>query len=336
MAKILKIHTPLLLMITLITLLLSLPRFAHQTVDSQQYIKVTRFFSGELEKKDLQAPFAQRVLVPFLASLGPFSQVRINYAAVNIFFTVMAYLLFYFYLRQFSLSENELKIGLILLLFSYPTINYSSAVLTDSCGFFFVVASSFLLLKRRYFLFSLILGLGVLARESLLFMIVAALIFLALEENGRGKIRLLLMSICISILPVLTYLITRWYFSEIPGNFRYPSFSTFFFNITRPISWFTIILVLSPFLLVFGSGIGRMKFNNMGRLPRLYRNIVFALTGSSLLLVLYAFFAVYMSGRFFWPIYLVIIPVTVLCCDQSPVYKKLLVPLSQLFFGKKR
>jgi len=228
MAKILKIHTPLLLMITLITLLLSLPRFAHQTVDSQQYIKVTRFFSGELEKKDLQAPFAQRVLVPFLASLGPFSQVRINYAAVNIFFTVMAYLLFYFYLRQFSLSENELKIGLILLLFSYPTINYSSAVLTDSCGFFFVVASSFLLLKRRYFLFSLILGLGVLARESLLFMIVAALIFLALEENGRGKIRLLLMSICISILPVLTYLITRWYFSEIPGNFRYPSFSTFF------------------------------------------------------------------------------------------------------------
>jgi len=51
-----------------------------------------------------------------------------------------------------------------------------------------------------------------------------------------------------------------------------------------------------------------MKFNNMGRLPRLYRNIVFALTGSSLLLVLYAFFAVYMSGRFFWPIYLVIIP----------------------------
>jgi len=54
-----------------LTILLSLPRFAHHTPNSKHYINLVRYYRGDLERHNLRTPFAYRALVPFLAARCP-------------------------------------------------------------------------------------------------------------------------------------------------------------------------------------------------------------------------------------------------------------------------
>lgn len=208
---------------------------------------------------------------------------------------------------------------MVLLVFSFPTVNYSSAILTDGIGFFFFVSAIFLLQKKQIFLFSLIVAIGVLTREANLSALVVFFVYLIFAKRwgcSQHGWSIYLLTILPSI---LVYALVRFAFRAIPSYFWYPSIERFADNVTRPISWITVLLTILPLLGLSFFGLYQKNFQ-----------ISFASTFSmhehallrSLLIVGILFFSysvtsAFMSGRFIWPFYTILIPFTILCMRQT-------------------
>ena len=133
-----KSHMVILIIVGL-TILLSIPRFSHYVApDSTRYVELASYFQGTLLKQELHTPYIYRVLVPYLASLGPTNSLDTNFAAINVLFTSAAFIVFYFYLQTLIKNTSQVNFGMLIFIVAFPTVNYSSGVMTDAAGFFFL------------------------------------------------------------------------------------------------------------------------------------------------------------------------------------------------------
>ena len=321
----------LLSVVVVLTILLSLPRFAHHTPDSKHYINLAKYFRGDLDRHSLRTPFAYRVLVPFLAAHGPSDDLDFNFAAINVGCTVAAYLLFVAYLKELVTSSTELNVGVLLLVVSFPSVNYSSGILTDPAAFLVCVAAAYLLSQERYGLFAAALSLGVLARESVLSMVLVAVIYI-LMNSRRQRAALLTKLPLVIVPPAVVFIAVRLCFSDLHHHLWVPSFGVMLANFKRAISWLTVLLTLCPTLVLFLIGIWPKKFGFVERLLFRQKTLLLSLTIGGTLAVIYGFVAAFMSGRFLWPLYTVFIPVAVLAGNKTIIFTKLLGPLSDRIF----
>jgi len=322
----------LFLFIIISTILLSIPRFGHLTPDSIYYVELANFFKGSFSIFDLQTPYAYRLLVPLISSFIPIENSIISITLVNLFFTCGAYIVFYYFLTEIFINYKDVLFGIFLLIFSFPTINYSSAVLTDAAGFFFIILSTLLLFREKFLWFSFSTSLGVLAREAVLFIDFAFILYLLgnLVFNKRKYIKHLYYSIP----PIFVYLLVRLYFSFLPNYFWEISFENLTNNITRPISWLTSILTIFPIILIIIYGWNKKKLviNELISLRLQQRILIFSISTSCIILFVYSMLSAYMSGRFIWPFYSVLIPITVFFGKDSIFYKKWINPIYCLIF----
>ena len=327
----------IMLFIVLVTVLISLPRFAHRTPDSSRYIKVAKFLCGEMEKEELAVPFACRIFTPLLANLVPIDNLDVSFALVNILATVFAYLLFVPYLKNFLKSETELRFGIFVLVVSFPTFNYASGVLTDPLGFLFLIISAYFLLKERFLFLSASITLGIVARDALISMVMIAIIYILTGLIGKGKeIRKEIWGklLVVTIPPMAVYIVLRIYFSGLHDAFTWiPSFRILLRNFTREISLTTFSLTLCPLLFLFLFGVWARKGDFKRSLTEGQARLLFSITIVSIIFILYSQFTVYMSGRFVWPLYTALVPLTVLSIRHTVMFRKFLAPLSDLFFG---
>ena len=220
--------------IIVMTIALAIPRFAHHTPDSKFYTALSGYFQGAVDRASLHPPYAYRPLLPLLASYGPSKSVDINFAIINVLFTIGAYFIFYRYLRLLLRTRAEVNVGLLLLIASFPTFNYASGVLTDPAGYLFLTAASYLLAKKRFLLFSVVTSFGVLAREALLVIVLAYLIYVISSSFSEPRPNHSLYYLLWAIPPICVCFAVRLYFADLPTFFWYPSMQKFLMNISRP------------------------------------------------------------------------------------------------------
>lgn len=300
------------LIIVGLTILLSIPRFKHYVApDSSRYVDLASYFQGSLPKQELQAPFAYRVLVPYLSSLGPTNTLDLNITLINVLFTSAAFIVFFFYLQALIKNKSQLYFGMLLLVVAFPTVNYSSGVMTDAAGFFFFVLSSYFFLKKRFLFFTIALCIGVMAREAILVLLLALLVYLLVSyfrgPKGEWNPKLLL----VFIPPILMYLGIRTYFSDIPSFFWFPNLEQFLFTVSRPVAWTTFGLTLLPPLILILLAY-RQQSAPVSDVLAIWsfheKALLFSLTVAGIALNIYSISSAALSGRFVWPFYLVLVP----------------------------
>jgi hypothetical protein len=321
------------IIISVLTIIISFPRFADHTPDSHHYIDLGKYFKGELPKEKLVAPFAYRIMVPFIAANLPSDNLGFNIAIINVVATIIAYLLFFFYLRNFLLSREELIMGMLLLIFSFPTFSYSSRVLSDPAGFLMFLICCYLILKECYYLLSLSICLGIIARESNITLVLIVLIYIILNNEKSWK-ELIKTSIITSIPPIITFYLIRLYFYDLPSTFPWDiSLKILIENITRPISIATVFLCIFPPLLLFLIGIKFDGFDSLRKSNKEHLNLFIAITVVNSICFIYTILNVYMSGRYVWPIYTALIPLAVISSKNIFLVKRFLFSLSNLLMG---
>ncbi len=322
--------------IILLTIGLSLPRFAHHTPDSKGYITVAKYFRGDAPREQLLGQFIYRFLTPFLAATLPSGNLDLNFALVNILATIIAYLIFIPYLRRFVATRTELNVGMLILVVSFPTFNYASGVLSDPVGFLTFIIATYLLLNERYVLFSCAVCLGILARESILFLVPASIVYVVMDSLGQSKrnwTRTLGILAVVSIPPTLVFFGERAYFADIPNPLSHGrAFRKFPERITRTIYWITFLLALGPPSLLCLIGLRRDGLKFVGDLSDREARLLFSLTVVALLQVIYSI-ATGLSGRFVWPYYSVLIPLAVLASRKTPLFVNVLGPVSDRILG---
>lgn len=320
----------------LLTILLSLPRFAHHTPDSKQYVNLAKYFRGDLPREQLRGPFAYRILVPFLAASLPSDNLDLNFALINVLATILAYLVFIPYLKRFVATRTDFNVGMLMLVVSFPTFNYASAVLTDPVGFLMFSIAAYLLLVERYCLFSCAVCLGLLARESALFLVPASIVYVVMSHLGQKKknwMKAFGILAIVVIPPALALFADRAYFSDVPNYYSYGlSLRKFLVNITRTINWITFFLALGPPLLLCLIGLRRDGLRFVSNLPHREARLLFSLTIVGVLHMMYSI-ATGMSGRYVWPYYSVLIPLAVLTSNRTMFFVKALGPVSDRVLG---
>jgi len=176
------------------------------------------------------------------------------------------------------------------------------------------------------------LSLGVLARESVLSMVLVAVMYL-LMNSRRQRVALLKILPLIIIPPAVVFIAVRLCFSDMRHHLWVPSLQVMLSNLKRPVSWLTVLLTLCPPLILFLIGVWPKRFGFLERLSFRHKTLLLALTIGGALTVIYGFVAAFMSGRFLWPLYTVLVPVAVLAGNKTIIFTKLLGPLSDRLFG---
>ena len=322
--------------IILLTIVLSLPRFAHHTPDSKSYINVAKYFRGDLPREQLRGPFIYRFLAPLLAATLPSGNLDLNFALVNVLATILAYLIFIPYLRRFVATRTELNVGMLMLVVSFPTFNYASGVLSDPVGFLTFIVATYLLLNERYVLFSCAVCLGILARESILFLVPASIVYVVMGSLGQREknwTRTFGILAVVSIPPALVFFGEMAYFADIPNPYYYGlSLRRFLGKFTRTTGWITSFLALGPPSLLCLIGLRRDGLRFVSNLPDREARLLFSLTVVGVIHVIHGI-ATGISGRYVWPYYSILIPLAVLSSRKTPLFVKVLGPVSDRILG---
>lgn len=332
-----KSKTKIFLIIIGFTILLSIPRFKHYVApDSTHYVELASYFAGDMELEALRTPFTYRVLVPFLASLGPSSALDLNFAIINTFFTAAAFILFYFYLEELLSERSQFNLGLLLLIVAFPTVNYASGVMTDAAGFFFFVLATYFFLIKRFFFFTIALTIGVLAREAILVLLLMVIIYVLLGYLPGSRDERKPWLIFSFVPPIVTYLGIRLFFSGLPSYFWNPSWRQFIFTVSRPVAWTTFLLTLLPPLLLLSLAYRRQLVSTAEVLAKWSfhtKSLLAALTAAGVVLNFYSIISAALSGRFVWPFYVVLVPLAAAFFrdDGSPLFAFLGVSANKIF-----
>lgn len=291
-----------------LTVLLCLPRFAHTTPDSVYYTDLVAYFRGELDRGQLQTPFAFRWVAPWLASWLPATP-RVGMGLCSVVSTAAAYLILVRLSAHFLVTRAQLPLAGAVLVLSFPTVNYGSAVLTDAAGFLVLAAASLAMVRGRFLLLALVLVAGTGVRESTLLMLPALWLFVALSRDRRAA----LWAVAVSLATLLAAAGHRWYFADLPPYIWIPSWNRFAANMARLESWITVALTTAPLLIGLALGHGAPP------IPRRLRAFAMSVALPTLLLFGYATLSAYLSGRFCWPLYIALAPVVAWRLSHSPI-----------------
>jgi hypothetical protein len=330
----------LVVVVILITVVLALPRFAHHTPDSKHYINVAKYFQGDLPREQLLAPFAYRIFVPFLAATLPSDNLDLNFALINVLATILAYLVFIPYLKRFVTSQTDLNVGMLLLVVSFPSFNYASGVLSDPVAFLLFVVAAYLLSSERYYALSAVISLGVLARESLLTMTLASIMYVCWSHVGQGEKgwrKASRVVPLVTIPPAVVLIIVRACFSDLPSAFHWGvSLQRYVRTMRDPVNWATFLLTLGPPSILSLMGLrhrGRRPFESLTDRGERQLLSIAAATVINILIPVAGISTAYISGRFVWPFYIALIPIAVLSSSQTWVVTRWVGPIANRILG---
>jgi len=153
------------------------------------------------------APFSFRILVPILARSLPFD-LTTSFRVLTMLFISGTGVLTYFTLRQMGMDRLLCFLGLI----SFYSLNWAARFacfdfrLTDPALFFFLSMCLLLVLKGRLRWAVLVMALGTLAKESMLF---ALPLVYGIRARKVIDMKVLAQTILMGLVPLSAYLIVR-------------------------------------------------------------------------------------------------------------------------------
>jgi hypothetical protein len=192
--------------------------------DDHVYLYMTAHPLGSLHI----APWCWRILVPLLARWLPVSP-QAGYTAIALTTVTLNAVILYLILRKWGFAEGFALLGLLLYFsFGYVTkFNLKDFWLTDSTAFFFASAAILALQWRRKYVFAVCLLLGVLAKESVIFVAPLYYTFEARQRWDPGVLAraFLLAAPAMAALIALRVALPAWnavpdYVASLPANVR--------------------------------------------------------------------------------------------------------------------
>ena len=274
--------------------------------DAQHYAKMVEFFRGNIEFQFLIEEFRSRILVPFIASLLPWDAITCL-IIVNIIFTLLSVLIFNRFLYQLKMNEKEQVLGTLLFIIAGPTIIDGSLPLTDSTGLFFIILSLYFYCSldfklKKNIIIGIIISIGILTRESVIFVVPIIIIWTLIDEPLHWKV-LLYLIIFILLIPILTLITLK---ILIPTSYVWVlRFDLLDYNLNglfQPLTLATIAQLSLLFLIgIFGN---YSKIINMSKI--IWKLLIGIIT--FFVILIYIFFSASIASRFFWIFFIFVIP----------------------------
>lgn len=285
---------------------LSLVRWGHHTPDSVQYLRLAGSLCDGSAGAQLRAPFAYRLLAPAIACVVPTAHLDDAFAMVNVTFTIASGWVILLLARTVGVSRGGLATCAVLYSLSFPVLNYSSGVLSDPSGLLFYSLCLLLVARAQWVWALTAVAVGMLARETVGIAAGVAILVLVLGHRDRGKVRWLW---CLGFLiaPLVGLLITREFIGPLPASDASPSMVRLGRNLLRPVSWATVSLTVFPLLAVVVARRGAVAdyLRGLNAAPRV---LLFSGGLGVLFIFVAGVLSAFMSGRFLWPGYAVLVP----------------------------
>jgi len=285
--------------------------------DAPQYETMVKVFRGSASLEEVDPPFRNRILLPFLASFLPFGPME-SMQLVNFFFSVGLGMIFFRYMRSFSFNAADSLLGVVLLLFSQPFVVYGTKPLTDVSSLFFIVLALLLIrTKIKWALASASICLGVMSRETVIFVLPVFLYYAARSESRKALawiLGLLPIAVVFSVRVLSTLAVPSDGGSADLGHYWLPSIDLTISNVKRMVDFdnlgstaFGTWLAILPFVPLLIPA-----FRKKEAIPIFDRSQKEFLLVTSIfmgLLMLYGLTAAYFDSRFVWVLYPVLVPV---------------------------
>jgi len=138
--------------------------------------------------KSTLAPYTYRILTPLIVFLLPLKKLA-GFFLINTSSLFLAAIVFYYYLKRLKFNSLISFLGVLIFL-SAPTVIYSlyDIALVDNLSFLFIALAFYFILSERDGLFFIVMLIGILNKETILFTI--PLFFLYKLEQANLKIAL--------------------------------------------------------------------------------------------------------------------------------------------------
>jgi hypothetical protein len=156
--------------------------------------------------------FGYRILLPYIAGLMPFS-IDANFYIITIILSLLLPLIFFRFLKDYGLKEDTSLY--LTLLFLAGRYTYGFAVwdfydVHDLLTYNLILLFLMGLKKDRFLILSIILSIGVLNRETVLFLVPSAFFYYSVTKKDKKRTGLFLLSVlpAIIILTLLRSLVT--------------------------------------------------------------------------------------------------------------------------------
>ena len=287
----------ILTLLACVVILMSVPRFGYVYPDSSHYLDMADFFSGILSGSELIAPFCYRPMLPLIAAFLPVAA-ELSFAIINIIFLVLtAWVIFYSSLKR---NPSPLVAFLTTLVFTVSLlfVFYGAVVLVDpGAAFFLALAYYYMTEDGQGKKIALLLTLGVLFKELALVGVLTYLLY------GRFKEWWLMIP------PLGTYVVLRLITpSGNPGYFWAFHLENFTFNLAATLR--TFLFGITPFLILLVFAFLYIRRSNAEDSET--RTWLLAAGLPALAYLFLGLFFAHFDVRFFWPTYLLLIP---LCTD---------------------
>lgn len=276
--------------------------------DKKHYIALVEFFRGEGAFTEAGAPWRGRILVPLLASIIPL-EATISLRIVSILFSLSCIFLYYVILSQLKFKTKERFLGVFIFIIAVPFITIGSAPLTDSAGLFFILFSVYIYYHvkdntKKFVFIGILVAIGILARETVIFIIPAVLIW-EMIDSGLNIKQLIRNIILIGIIPLCSFLLIR---IIVPRDLisRSLDFARLIENLTVETFEATTLATIGQLSIIIIIGI----FGNFSKILKKSKEIwklIFA-AGVFLIELAYAYLFETIGNRFFWIYFIFGIP----------------------------
>ncbi|UCD01177.1 MAG: glycosyltransferase family 39 protein [Promethearchaeota archaeon] len=287
--------------------------------DAVHYATIVESFRGNANLFDVPSAWRIRILVPLIASIIP-GDAYMSLNIVSLIFNLLAVFFFYQFLSFFQITPKQQFLGTLIYIFTAPTIVLGFTPLTDSASMFFTIFSLYLYGKlnekpsrnnlKIYIMIGLIIGLGVLARETVIFVIPVIVLWRIIDERIQWKL-LFQFIIGIGLIPVIIYLILIIFIG--PLTISGISLSRIISNFGDLFDERTLATIAQlTFLLLIG------VYGNYFQIVKKSKIMWKLILGMACFLIpfIYAFLFADMSFRFFWAFFIFAIPFFILSIDK--------------------
>lgn len=151
--------------------------YAHCSLcDGIRYQKIYEYFRGIHHTYQIESPFHQRGLVPFMAALFPLKNMQDNFLIIHVIFSVLAVNLLYFLWQSLKIPFHLRVIALAWLLLHWTgliRLNLYDPLTVDIPLYGFQALLMILILKRAYVWLPLLAPLATWQKESFLALLIA-------------------------------------------------------------------------------------------------------------------------------------------------------------------
>lgn len=287
------------------------PDFVNSDIVS--YERMVQVFRGHGSLMDVPSAFRYRIMCPALASVlpyVPFYSLRL----VSLIFAVLTGIILIRYLQQLGFTNRSVLIGGCVFFFSTPFNIWGTQPLTDTSGLFFIVLILYGLLRKwNMFVILLIISIGALTRETILFMIISFyMVLFGRVEGYKPKIQKTIIALS-GLMPISVEMATRYIVnagntSSVSNSIPIPKFYFVLHNVDLGLTreFYIALLIFLPFVLI--GVINRMYRNRPYQAKSIERSFLRNTSVGPILMISYVFCAGWLDGRQAWVLFPVLIP----------------------------